>query len=91
MKKLSKICLLAILGLLSCNDDDSGTPAPNEPVQLTENVEVYNGALIDDSYALAIELGQKKCICSTSRARKNANGILTSIPVMMLSFWITGN
>lgn len=70
MKKLSKICLLAILGLLSCNDDDSGTPAPNEPVQLTENVEVYNGALIDDSYALAIELGQKKVYLLNKQGEK---------------------
>jgi hypothetical protein len=69
VKKLSKICLLASLSLLSCNDDES-TPAPNEPVQLTENVEVYNGTLIDDSYAFGIELGQKKVYLITKQGEK---------------------
>ncbi|WP_299338229.1 aryl-sulfate sulfotransferase [uncultured Psychroserpens sp.] len=49
------ICV-SILSFNCKNDDDIGTIDPPDP-QLTENVEIYNGNLIDNSYTFAIENG----------------------------------
>lgn len=54
MKNLSLLFLVAII-LFSCNNDDNGQS--NTPVVLSENVEVYNQNLLENSYVLAIENG----------------------------------
>src|SRR5690606_7953032 len=48
------IVITVSLFLYNCNTDDS---VSSNPINLTENIEVYNQQLIDDSYVLAVENG----------------------------------
>ncbi|HZW62514.1 MAG TPA: aryl-sulfate sulfotransferase [Flavobacteriaceae bacterium] len=48
------IIITVSLFLYNCNTDDS---VSSNPINLTENIEVYNQQLIDDSYVLAVENG----------------------------------
>ena len=61
MKHKHPIVLLFLIAtfFLGCkNDDDFTNPIDNEPDPvLTDNIEVYNGDLIDDSYTFAVENG----------------------------------
>lgn len=55
MKYLHFIFLIGItLVLLSCNDDDDQS---NTPINLSDNVEIYNGSLIENGYVLAVKNG----------------------------------
>ncbi|WP_034061472.1 aryl-sulfate sulfotransferase [Lacinutrix jangbogonensis] len=56
------ICLIGLLLLNSCKDDDDVvTQEPmQEEVVLTDNVEVYNAALVDNSLVLAVVNGGDK-------------------------------
>ncbi len=56
MKNLFFLFLVAIT-ILSCNNDDDQS---NTPVILSDNVEAYDGDLIENSYVLAIENGGTK-------------------------------
>ena len=52
------LCTVLSLTFFACNNDDDSTPQEQEPdVVLTDNVEVYNGSLIDNGYTLAVENG----------------------------------
>ena len=55
MKYLYLFVLVAIT-LMSCNDDEQ----TNTPVILSDNIEVYNGDLLEKSYVLAVENGSTK-------------------------------
>jgi hypothetical protein len=54
-----RLCFVLCLICLACNNDDNNTPPEEEEedVILTNNIEIYETNLIDDSYTLAVENG----------------------------------
>lgn len=55
-----RLCFVLTLFCFACNSDDDNTPQEEEEeeeVILTDNIEIYEANLIDDSYTFAVENG----------------------------------
>lgn len=64
------IYLLIISIIFSCNNDDNINTTTGIAIDFTENIEAYNGELLEESYVLAIENGANASYLLDKRGNK---------------------